>query len=193
MASLVAGKFSVVTTLSPHRSPRSNTTSPNMDWRRGARRCAPPRSRCSNWKSRVASPRSRVSRDRAGAGGRSRRGDRIGMRRHDRSRAGVVGRARRSRPRWRRLRRQTRGEFSSHWACRRLKSAAMPCPDRRITQGSMHHIRLEREPSFARSRCATERIVRSRGGRAIPERDFASKRQRRGLGDGGGRGAGDLA
>ena len=84
-------------------------------------------------------------------------------------------------------------KFSSRWACRRLKSAAMPCPDRRITQGSMHHIRLEREPSFARSRCATERIVRSCGGRAIPERDFASKRQRRGLGDGGGRGAGDLA
>jgi len=36
-----------------------------------------------------------------------------------------------------------------------------------------------REPSFVRSRSATEHFARSRGGRAIPERDFAPKRQRR--------------
>src|SRR5271168_9687 len=36
---------------------------------------------------------------------------------------------------------------SSRWACRRLKSAAMLCPERRITQGTMHHIRLEAAPN----------------------------------------------
>ena len=56
MASLVAGNFSVVTTLSRSIPALEHNLAANMDWRRGARRCAPPRSRCSNWKSRGRKP-----------------------------------------------------------------------------------------------------------------------------------------
>jgi hypothetical protein len=64
MASLLATKFGVVTTLarSPARSQRSSTILPNMAWRHVAPACGRPMCPCSNWSvpTRMVAPKYRV-------------------------------------------------------------------------------------------------------------------------------------
>ena len=68
MASLVAGKFSVVTTLARSIPAIEHNLAKYGLASAAARRCAPPRSRCSIWKSRDRTPAIAFRRDRAGAG-----------------------------------------------------------------------------------------------------------------------------
>ena len=79
LASLVAGRFSVVTTLEPRRARHRAEPGEATAWPRAVRGCARPTSRCSRWRTRTAMP-ARASRRRSS-----------GARRDDRAEAIVLG------------------------------------------------------------------------------------------------------
>ncbi len=123
-ATLIAHKFTVVTTLSRSiPALEHNLLKYGFERRAG---CAPPRCRCWRWRTRPRMRAAHRCRDRPRAGRGSSRGHRARLRRHGQAGPRSVGQARLPGDRWRGRGREARRDAGERWASRPPSAAAIP-------------------------------------------------------------------